>query len=232
MPPPEQQPFGFRIEDQGGFDTFVDAGNELTVASITRAVESRSHEFFYVFGPQNSGKTHFLTAVYRTAKQEGLEASYLDLATIVKVGSEALYHGSPDLNILDNVDLAAGMDDFEMGLFSFYNRWLEGGRGVLVASARCSPDRLPFARHDLNTRMASGVGCPFVPLDEHGCAKALQLKAGKRGFTLNDDVSEFLVSHYNRDMANLTGLLDRLDRASLSEKRHITVRLIKRVLGV
>ena len=40
-----------------------------------------------------------------------------------------------------------------------------------------------------------------------------------------------LLTHFERDMAHLMALLNRLDGFSLAEKRHITVPLLKKMLA-
>jgi DnaA family protein len=51
------------------------------------------------------------------------------------------------------------------------------------------------------------------------------------GMPLNDDVLQFMLTHCSRDLRALMDLLKRLDKASLAEKRHITIPFVKQVLN-
>lgn len=229
---PTQKALAFHIDDNGSFDTFVLGKNELLFKSIRQALQSGRHEFFYIFGPKGSGKSHFLTAFYRDEKLNNRDAYYLDLNLIKSLGVESLYYSSQNLNILDNVDAIAGLDDFELGVFTFFNRWLDSNQGVLIVSAKVSADKLAFNRRDLNTRMQSGISYPFELLDEQDCAKALSIKAKKREFSIPSNVASFLVKHSNRDMNYLVQALNKLDVASLQEQHELTIPFVKRVLNI
>ncbi len=58
----------------------------------------------------------------------------------------------------------------------------------------------------------------------------LQTRAQARGMHLGDDVVEFMLRRFSRDLGSLLGLLDRLDRFSLCTARPITVPLLKSML--
>jgi DnaA family protein len=47
---------------------------------------------------------------------------------------------------------------------------------------------------------------------------------------LPDEVANFIIQRVPRDMNALFNLLDRLDRASLQEKRKLTIPFVKQVL--
>ena len=68
------------------------------------------------------------------------------------------------------------------------------------------------------------------PLSDEEKLKALQLHAKNRGFNLSDDVGQFLLNHASRDMADLFDLLNKLDTISLTEKRRLTIPLVKKIL--
>ena len=69
------------------------------------------------------------------------------------------------------------------------------------------------------------------PLDDSGRAEVLRLRAQRRGLQLEDAAIDWLMRRVDRDLASLTALLDRVDRASLAAKRRITVPFLREVLG-
>lgn len=226
-----QEALGFRIDDQG-FATFVPGRNAWAVDCLRAALQHESHEFFYVCGPSGCGKTHLLTALHREFREQAGTACYLDLRRLRELGPEPLYHAAAPLVAADHADCIAGDWDFELALFALYNRWHDAAQGVLVVCAGCVPAQAGFARHDLVTRLSSGVCCHMEALSEDECTQALLLKAGRRGLTLQQGVLHYLVSRSRYDMGSMTAMLERLDRASLRERHGITIPFVKRVLGL
>jgi DnaA family protein len=68
-------------------------------------------------------------------------------------------------------------------------------------------------------------------LDDDGRREVLRLRARHRGVAFGDAAIDWLLRRAGRDLAGLTALLDRLDRASLAAQRRITVPFLREVLG-
>ena len=105
-----------------------------------------------------------------------------------------------------------------------------GGGAFAVASLGPDPVDLPV-RDDLRTRLGWGHVFALQPLADGETRAALRRAADQRGILLPDEVIAHLLNHFERDMAHLMALLDRLDGFSLAEKRHITVPLLKKMLA-
>lgn len=58
----------------------------------------------------------------------------------------------------------------------------------------------------------------------------LRQHADARGLFLGDEVMDFMLSRFSRDLGSLMQLLDRLDRHALRKQRAITVPLLKDML--
>ena len=227
---PYQETLPFQIYDRGDFNTYVVGSNEATVRVLKQAVEKKSHEFYYVFGPHGCGKTHLLNALYRSLKNPALQCFYLDLRQGMMLSPQLLNIRLPQLIIIDNADTAAGDSDWELALFDLFNRWYDKRSGTLIMSGSSSYDQIPFLRADLNTRLGSGVSLPLNFLDENQCIEAIKKRAEGRAFTIPEATAAFLVRHFNRDMKNLMQLLDILDRAQFSQRHQLTIPFVKKVL--
>ncbi len=55
-------------------------------------------------------------------------------------------------------------------------------------------------------------------------------QADARGVFLGDEVMDYILTRFSRDLASLVQLLDRLDGYSLQTQRPITIPLIKSML--
>ena len=80
---------------------------------------------------------------------------------------------------------------------------------------------------DLRSRLSWGPIYKLDALNENEKQKALQQRAKKRGLDLSDDVATYLLKHSPRDMSSLFTLFEKLDKASMVEKRKLTIPFIK-----
>ena len=86
-------------------------------------------------------------------------------------------------------------------------------------------------REDLRTRIGWGHVFALEPLREPEVRAALRREADRRGVFLSDDVMDYLLTRFARDLKHLMAQLDRLDEFSLASKRAITVPLLKQMLS-
>ena len=92
------------------------------------------------------------------------------------------------------------------------------------------PVDLPV-REDLRTRLGWGHVFALAPLGESEVRAALRREADRRGTFLSDDVMDYVMTRFARDLKHLMAQLDRLDEFSLVHKRAITVPLLKQMLA-
>ena len=68
-------------------------------------------------------------------------------------------------------------------------------------------------------------------LGEGETRAALRREADRRGILLSDEVMDYLLTRFQRDLKHLMNLLDRLDEFAMSERRAVTVPLLKKMLA-
>jgi DnaA family protein len=101
-------------------------------------------------------------------------------------------------------------------------------RGVLAAGA-LPPADLKL-REDLRTRLGWGHVFQLQVLSEPERRAVLRQAADARGVFLGDDVMDFMLTRFSRDLGSLMQLLDQLDGYALQTKRAITIPLIRSML--
>ena len=67
-------------------------------------------------------------------------------------------------------------------------------------------------------------------LDEAARRAVLRQEADARGIFLGDEVMDYMLSRFSRDLGSLMQLLDRLDAYALRAQRAITIPLLKAML--
>jgi DnaA family protein len=206
----------------------------------------------YLWGPGGSGKTQLLHALQARAVEQGVVAQWFDAssATPWELADDA------SLVLLDGVDrfdaaqqhaafrlfveaasrvgdvIHALADGLAGAALTLSEAPVAGARlGVQFASAgRLPPVDLPV-REDLRTRLGWGLVHAIQPLPESGTRDALRQEARRRGIVLGDEVLDYVLARFARDLTSLMHLLHRLDGFALAEKRAVTVPLLKRMLN-
>src|SRR5256885_2073066 len=85
-------------------------------------------------------------------------------------------------------------------------------------------------REDLRTRLGWGHVFQLQLLDETARRAVLRQEADARGVFLGDDVMDYMLKRFSRDLGSLMQLLDMLDGFALRNKRAITIPLLKTML--
>ena len=231
-----QLPLALRYPPDQRFDTYVAApGGALEQLRALATQPGGDWAYLrgaYLSGPSGVGKTHLLLATCAACDAAGRRAAYVPLATAAGRLREALeaLEGN-DLLALDGLDTIAGHRDDEVALFDAHNRARAAGI-TLVYAARAGPDALTLVLPDLRSRLSQCTRIILAPLDDEGRGEVLRQRAQRRGLVLEEAALEWLLKRVDRDLAGLTGLLDRLDRASLAAQRRITVPFLRQTLGV
>jgi len=99
----------------------------------------------------------------------------------------------------------------------------------VLAAAACPPADLKL-REDLRTRLGWGHVFQLHSLGETERRAVLRRAADERGVFLGDEVMDFMLTRFSRDLSSLMMLLDQLDAYALRTQRAITIPLIKSML--
>lgn len=226
----QQIPLSVALQDDARFANFYSSENEPVVHALQQQWQSTGESFLFLAGPEGVGKSHLLQASCHFADGLGYSSVYIPLNELKEYGPSVL-EGLEAMSLvaLDHLDAVVEEQSWQVGLFHLFNRIIDNG-GRLIVAAQHNPAALTISLADLKSRMSWGAVYAVHPLsDEEKCA-ALQMRAEKRGFSLNQEVARFLLSREQRDMASLLTSLDRLDHASLASQRKLTIPFVKETL--
>ena len=219
---PQQLILEWAREAAPAFDNFLVGSNGEVVAHLRAlAAGELKDTSVLAWGAPGSGKSHLLAAVLAQARAASRMAIAVDIEKEqpASVAAGALYA----LDDIDTLSAAA-----QGRLFTLYNICREGGAQLLL-TARVPPAQAPL-RDDLRTRVGWGLVLELKPLTDADKPAALAAYARERGFHLNNEVIDFLLTRGRRDMGALLSTLRALDRYSLSTKRPVTIPLVKELL--
>jgi len=221
-----QLPLELALADHASLDTFAGGANAAVVEHV-RSLAQGGTGTIWLFGGSRVGKSHLLQAACRAATAAGRRAMYVPLPADSPAILADLEH--VDLLAIDDVHTVAGSMPWERALFVILNAYLSSN-GALLLAASAPASQCGFQLADLESRGAGAVTYRLAPLDDADRAAALRLHAAARGLALDAAAADYLLTRVARDMAALTEWLARLDRASLSAQRRLTIPFIRELV--
>lgn len=203
-----------------GFDNFVAGANVAAAAHLSTLGERAAP--VYLWGAPGSGKTHLLHAVTAQVQARGGQAAWFSSRDPLPWPHDE----RRALLVLDGCDLFDA--ERQQAAFSLFVQAAEAGTAI-VAAGRLPPVDLPL-RDDLRTRLGWGHVFALVPPGETEVRAILRREADRRGVFLSDEVMDFVLRRFSRDLGSLMQLLDHLDRYALQTQRAITIPLVRAML--
>lgn len=221
----------FGAPAEGRFEDFWAAGNEQVVARLTQLAGKGGAAFLVLWGETGAGKSHLLHALcdaygnkQRTAiLVDGNQRNHLHPAML-----EGL--ADVDLVCIDNIERFAGDPAWEEALFHLYNQIQLSG-SAWVVSADVAPLQSALRLADLKSRLCACEVYRLQVLADSAKRDWLRQFAHVRGFDLELEWCDYILNRSARDPATLTQVINKLDAASLSAQRAVTLPFIKQVMG-
>ncbi|WP_321391057.1 HdaA/DnaA family protein [Emcibacter sp.] len=217
---PVQLPLNLPHRQAYGHEDFlVAASNRNAVDWIDRWPDWPSH-VLVLHGDEGCGKTH-LSHVW----QDGADAVRLNEAEFFGqplVGREKAY-------IFEDVDSYLAGAGREEQLLHTYN-WLKEKNSFLLLTSRSHPRSWGMTLPDLASRILS---CPIVELgqaDDSLLASVIIKQFSDLQIILPSEVLDYLLLRIDRSFAGVRRTIRRIDQLALTEKRAITIPLVRKVL--
>jgi DnaA regulatory inactivator Hda len=176
-----------------------------------------------IFGPPASGKTHLLQVWKKEAKAKELAIAQLTPETI----SRAL--GEARTVIIDDVSGVIGIRPAEEALLHLYNMLRERG-GSLLVTAGAPPAEWNFVLPDLKSRLIAAPTVEVGSPDDALMAVVLTKLFSDRQIFVPQEVIQFMLTRMERSFLAMRQMVDRIDRRALSEKRPVTIPLVRELL--
>lgn len=213
------------LDEAPTLSRFLAGPNEAALAHLQlwSGSPTRSPVPTYLWGETGSGKTHLLRSVAEALREHGAACGWIDAQTLEPGDFDEHWA----LVLFDDVHLYTA--EQQHAAFSWFVQAQALQRGVLAAGAP-SPADLQV-REDLRTRLGWGHVFRLQVLGELERRSVLRREADARGIFLGDEVMDFMLRRFSRDLASLMALLERLDSYALREQRAITIPLLKAMLA-
>ena len=217
---------GVTVEPSLG--NFHPGQNEAALAHLQlwMAGRTRSPVPTYLWGDHGSGKTHLLKAVADHIQTQGGEVGWLDKNCL----QPAEFNPAWEVLLLDDVQHYSAVQQ-HMAFNWFVNAATPGAsrQPWVLAAGSMPPQDLPL-REDLRTRLGWGHVFHLQLLDDAQRREVLLRHAQALGMHVGNDLLDYLLSRFSRDLGHLMNLLGQLDHYALQTKRPLTIPLLRAML--
>ena len=209
--------------------SFFAGPNEALLMHLTlwvgnpSSASTRSPVPSYLWGVAGSGKSHLLNAVREALREQGALVGWLDASMLEPPEFDEAWSAV----MLDDVHLYTAVQ--QHAAFNWFvnaqthQRWVLGAGNLPPADLQL--------RDDLRTRLGWGHIFQLQVLSESERRAVLRQSADARGVFLSDEVMDFMLTRFSRDLGSLMELLNLIDAYALQSKRAITVPLIKSMMN-
>ena len=181
----------------------------------------------YIYGASSSGKSHLLKAVSHALQETGAQVGWLDANMLTPPAFNEAWVAV----LMDDVHLYTA--EQQHAAFNWFVNALTPNNGVqrwVLAAGDAPPAQLQL-REDLRTRLGWGHVYDLQVLSEPERRGVLRQEADARGVFLSDEVMDFMLKRFSRDLGSLMELLDAMDGYAMQSKKAITVSLIKAMMN-
>jgi DnaA-homolog protein len=227
-PPMKQLALDIGLAPVPSLDNFVSVGNEAALDHLRLWAGNalRSPVPTLLWGESGIGKTHLLKAVREALREQGSRVGWMDASTFDPPEFDEHW----DAVLLDDVQLyTAAQQASAFNWFVNAQTPAHGPARWVLATCDRPPADLAL-REDLRTRLGWGHVFQLRALGEAERRSVLRRAADERGVFLGDEVMDFMLKRFPRDLSSLMLLLERLDGYALRTQRAITIPLIKSML--
>ncbi len=210
-------------------ERFFAGPNTAALQHLQRAVGSAADDApvpTYLWGEPGSGKSHLLKAVREALRDQGASVGWRDATSKYAPAFDEKWTAV----ILDDVHLYSTSQ--QNVAFNWFINAMSPANGVqrwVLAAGSLPPADLPL-REDLRSRLGWGHVFQLQRLGESELRAVLRQQADARGVFLGDEVMDYMLRRFSRDLGSLMQLLEQLDSYALRTQRAITIPLLKDML--
>ena len=220
----DQIPINFNFISHKSFENYIVGKDNIIIEILKKSSNSESPSIVFLSGKKSSGKSHLCYAVISLSNKSTYFVDEFNIKDI-----DCNNSNMHDLLIIDNIDKIISEHNLEEKLFILINDFILNKKCILVTST-IPLNKIQFKLPDLTSRLKWDQILEIPELTDEDKIKVLKKNAIEKGWILPDNVSDYIIRHYRRDLYFLCNCIKFIDEASLSLKKKITIPFIKNII--
>ncbi len=226
-----QIPLPLSFDKRFSLENYIADNTDYVAQNLTALFDETGEPLIGLWGGADSGKTHLLNACAHYARLCHVQFHLFDALQLLEADPQS-FSELPSGSVLgvDNLDLLAGNRDWEEQFYQLINR-VKSAELRFVFSLSRNPRDIGFRLPDLKSRLMWGLLIALQTPGDDQLSEVLRVRAGLLGLDISNDSLNYLLTRYSRKLSEQMQLLYRLDHASMSRKRKITIPLIRETCG-
>ena len=229
------------------FDTFVVGKNNNLAHAASLAVAESPGEIYnplFIYGGVGLGKTHLMHSVAHFILKNNPNAKIL-YVTSEKFTNELIdairnknnvsttefreKYRNNDVLLIDDIQFIIGKESTQEEFFHTFNALYEAKKQIIISSDR-PPREIETLEDRLRSRFEWGLLADIQSPDYETRIAILRKKQELDGYSVSDDVIEYIASNIKSNIRELEGALNKIIAYANLEKREINIDLAEQVL--
>ena len=229
------------------FDTFVVGSNNRFAQSASLAVAESPGEAYnplYIYGGPGLGKTHLMHSIGHFILERNPEAKVLyvtseeftnEVIESIRSGNASAMnkfrekYRTIDVLMIDDVQFIIGKESTQEEFFHTFNALHSAGKQIILTSDK-PPKDMETLEERIRSRFEWGLLADIQSPDYETRIAILRKKQELDGYSVSDDVIEYIASNIKSNIRELEGALNKIIAYANLEKREINIDLAEQVL--
>ena len=229
------------------FDTFVVGSNNRFAQSASLAVAESPGEAYnplYIYGGPGLGKTHLMHSIGHFILERNPEAKVLyvtseeftnEVIESIRSGNASAMnkfrekYRTIDVLMIDDVQFIIGKESTQEEFFHTFNALHSAGKQIILTSDK-PPKDMETLEERIRSRFEWGLLPDIKSPDYETRIAILRKKQELDGYSVSDDVIEYIASKFKSKLRTLEGAHNNLIAYANLEKREINIDLAEQVL--
>lgn len=206
------------------FDTFIVGSSNNFAYAACKAVAEKStgtYNPLFIYGPSGLGKTHLLSAISNTIKQNNPDKNIISVSSetftnelIAAISSKNIneFHNKyrkADILLVDDIQFIAGKESTQEEFFHTFNELHIVGKQIVLTSDR-PPKDIKTLEERLKTRFEWGLITDVSHPDFETRIAIIRRKAELLQIEIPSDVAEFIANKLKTNIRQLEGAVKKI----------------------
>ena len=201
-------------------DYLVTSSNEAAVHWLDLWPNWSQSHCVILYGTAGCGKTHLSHVWQGRSGAERLNIDDIDLSNLAALKNSL---------IIEDVDGSVARAEIQEKLFHLYN-WQKENGAYLLLTAQQHPKNWSMTLLDLSSRMSASMAIEIGSPDDDLLAAIMVKQFLDRQINISQEVVHYLLPRIERSFEAVRHMVAQIDTLSLTQKRKITIPLIRSLL--